>query len=489
MGGFTRPRDLRASNWFPGGPYIQKNKVYESPHEAAYEPHTVFLLESRYRVRHGIGRVDSKDHIVEICRAVDFVKLVRKYNSVRAPGEGRESMDNACWPWLPKSGKALRPTRWWGPDEQLEDIMREIYEDENYSSPHIKEILQDAQDEVDEPDPLSENQKKTPKLIPIERATATDTHPERVNAAATSDSGVSGLNLASSCAELMLAIQGQTGTKRPPPGRPTFDINEVRAGYGARLSTEPFWLPLLAVTFSTRPLALTMGRLSKGLERGLPFYASMSNDDRKCLLSYSNRMTSMRLDRMRKLTLDIISRLAGHMGGFIGIRFNTHQRGRGVSGEGLADPIPADKRIVKVLLGHWFYRAQEEAELYRGYAEEWGGKAAIDLAMMNEWGRRLDENGNEVPLTKEETSTDDVHETEDDEAEDENENEETAEKDVDAREGETTEEALLRNPHLPSIGRKRRLKPELARDTESAAELRKKLAYRLVGKHRSVMGL
>ena len=48
MGGFTRPTDLRASNWFPGGRYETIGKVYEQPSDAAYEAHTVFLLESRW---------------------------------------------------------------------------------------------------------------------------------------------------------------------------------------------------------------------------------------------------------------------------------------------------------------------------------------------------------------------------------------------------------------------------------------------------------
>jgi hypothetical protein len=169
MGGFTRPRDLRAANWFPGGPYLQKQKVYESPHESAYEAHTVFLLETRHRVRHGIGRVDSKDHVVGVCRAVDFVKIVQKYNSKRCPAEARESLDNACWPWLPKSGKVLKPTRWWGSDENPEFIMREIYEDDNYSSRDLQKVLQEAEDDVEEEpkDPLSDHRKKR-KIVPPE---------------------------------------------------------------------------------------------------------------------------------------------------------------------------------------------------------------------------------------------------------------------------------------------------------------------------------
>ena len=429
MGGFTRPRDLRAGNWFPGGPYIQRGKVYESPHGAAYQPHTVFLLETRYKVRHGIGRVDAKDHVVGVCRAGDFIKLVRKYNSRRCPADAKESMDNACWPWLPKGGKVLKPTRWWGPDEKLEDIMKEIYEVESYSSQDVERVLKDASNDADE-------------------------------------------------------IDGGTSQGLPPLAKPAFNVDKIRSTYISQLQTEPFWLPLLAITYSTRPLALTMARLSKGRERGLPFYAVMSNDDRKCLFSYGNRMSSMRLDRMRKITLDIVSRLAGYMGGFVGIRFSTQERGRGICGEGLADPIPANKRVVRVQVGNWLYRSQDEAALYREGAEQWGGKDAVDVAMMSEWGRRLDADGNEIPLTEQETATDELQEIEVDEEEEEEEEEKEG-----RQQGQDIEdeEALLRDPSLQGRSKKWRLKPALARNDEAAAALRRKLAYRLSGSNRSVI--
>ncbi|KAF8521168.1 hypothetical protein JB92DRAFT_2892129 [Gautieria morchelliformis] len=459
MGGFTRPRDLRAANWFPGGPYLQRQKTYESPHESAYEAHTVFLLETRHRVRHGIGRVDSKDHVVGVCRAADFVKIVHKYNSKRCPADARESLDNACWPWLPKSGKVLKPTRWWGPDENPELIMREIYEDDNYTSRDLQKVLQDAEDDVEEEseEPLSNHSKK-PKIIRPEPARKGSEGEHAVTAA-------------------VHALEDEAHQKPPHMANNTFNIDHIRETYQPLLATEPFWLPLVAITYSTRPLALTIARLSRGRERGLPFYASMSNDDRKCLFSFGNRMTSMRLDRMRQLTLDVVSRLAGHMGGFVGIRFSTRDKGRGIGGEGLADPIPPDKRIIKVQLGNWFYRSEDEAALYRGGAEEWGATDALEVAMMNEWGRRLDADGNEVPLTEEEMSTDEIQETEDDDVDDEDQQ--------DREEEDSTDEALLRDPTLP--GKKWRVKPELAGTDEVAEALRRKLAYRLVGGHRSVM--
>ncbi|KAF8530114.1 hypothetical protein BU17DRAFT_18696, partial [Hysterangium stoloniferum] len=164
----------------------------------------------------------------------------------------------------------------------------------------------------------------------------------------------------------------------------------IREVYLPNLEKEPFWLPLVAITVSTRPLALTLARLSRGLARGLAYYASMSNDDRKCLISYSHRMTAMRLRRMRQVALEICRRLAGYKGGFVGIRFATHERGRGIEGEGLADAIPRDKRLVKVQIGNSYKHSEMEAEAYRDGAVESGGTDAIDVALMNSWGRRLD---------------------------------------------------------------------------------------------------
>lgn len=447
MGGFTRPRDLRASNWFPGGPYVLKGKGYESPSEEAYKPHTVFLLETRHKVRHNTGIVDAKDHVVGICRTVDWPRLIEFYNSPRCPLKHKESLDNACWPWLPRSGKVIRPVVWWGHDEKLEDIMKEIYEDPDYVSPYHQLLKKEARKEVEEVDP-PQRQTKKPK---------TDATNVRIS-------------------------------------NKIYDKDEIRQLYYPLIKNEPFWRPLLAVTFSTRPLALTLSRLSKALPRGLPFYASMTNDDRKCLYSFTHRMTSLRLDRIRSLVLNICSRLSGEKGGFVGIRFSTDTRGRGIDGEGLADPIPRDKRLVKVMIGDWFYRASDEHELYRLGAEEYGGDEALDVSLMNEWGRELDAQGNEIPLPIQESSSEDnIEYTQ--YFEDEEENEVESQEDVEDMEGEDSDEAmkdvdeedLLRNPTLDTPFKRKKYKPILRENTEAAAQLRRKLAYRLGANHRNVI--
>ncbi|KAF9002659.1 hypothetical protein BDZ89DRAFT_1146364 [Hymenopellis radicata] len=46
---------------------------------------TVFLLESRYNIAFGIGRTESVDHVVGLCRAADFAAVVKRFDSWRAP--------------------------------------------------------------------------------------------------------------------------------------------------------------------------------------------------------------------------------------------------------------------------------------------------------------------------------------------------------------------------------------------------------------------
>ncbi|CCM02340.1 uncharacterized protein FIBRA_04433 [Fibroporia radiculosa] len=123
MGGFTRPRDIRISNWMPGGQYVLREKLYEPPPASAYEPHTVFLVESRYPVRHGIGRADTLEHFVGVCREGDLPAVLARLNSDKAPKDTLQSMDNARWPWMPQ--KKIRQVKW-EEGESREDLLARL---------------------------------------------------------------------------------------------------------------------------------------------------------------------------------------------------------------------------------------------------------------------------------------------------------------------------------------------------------------------------
>ncbi|EGO23061.1 hypothetical protein SERLADRAFT_394013, partial [Serpula lacrymans var. lacrymans S7.9] len=67
---------------------------------------------------------------------------------------------------------------------------------------------------------------------------------------------------------------------------------------------------------------------------------------------------------MSGLAGDMGRLLDGERGGFIGIRFESGQRGRAVMGEGLGDPVPQEKRMIGVGVGSWYARADEVREAF-----------------------------------------------------------------------------------------------------------------------------
>ena len=74
----------------------------------------------------------------------------------------------------------------------------------------------------------------------------------------------------------------------------------------------------------------------------------------------------------------------------MGIRFGAAEKGRGVDGEGLADPVPREQRLVKVGVGEWYPYADEIKERFLKDAEEAGYADHIEVFGVDEWGRRTD---------------------------------------------------------------------------------------------------
>ncbi|KAJ7629396.1 hypothetical protein DFH06DRAFT_1057011 [Mycena polygramma] len=584
MSGFTRPSDLRSSNWFPGGAYVSSGKVYESPVEEAYEPHTVFLLESRYNVRYGSGRVEAPEYMYGVCREEDLPAVLETYNSARAPRVVLEAMDNARWPM----GEKRRPQKrqkWWIDQEDRSQTLQEldlpvpapdanvIWEEDDgdevqaqtkakttrvtaftprktgssailhgdISSPalsvrafHSSSIVRVGSDSYNdddivpdfylqnkqvkgtpdsgEPEPLQDSSslmenltegilsdeivastRRHPSKIPVEiesegvivhpsgfvvptpspyTAAPERKHRERDLAQQTAAVAerVSEQDLADVTAEtssrkgkVPYEVRQADGTVVHPSGfePPTaadefehsgnsttdshigqqplvlgkrgfhttassraqevqLDFNPVpskqqlaeafvpRDVYMPTLATTPLWRPLITLTTSTRPIAMTLVRLAKGLPTGRPFHADIDNHDKKCRVSYVNRMRSMRMTRIQNLAVEMAQTLAGMRGGVIGIRFNTESFGRGIGGEGLADPIPHQKRVIGVGLGKWYRLAEEAKEMYRTRAaEEIPAPGPFDIYDLDDFGNKLSETGEVVPWTpRGETITD-----------------------------------------------------------------------------------
>ncbi|CAE6393127.1 unnamed protein product [Rhizoctonia solani] len=341
QGGFTQPRVLRGSNWFPGGTYLAKNKVYEKPVDSAYEPHTVYVLESRYPVKtKEQGRPDVPEHIVGVIRTPVWLQFLKHKNSPKVTGNARLSMDAAWWPFLSRRIRKTEPEQWWDKGEDPDQLRLEAL---------------GLTESDDPPEPL--------------RAFYKDITQYRPNGS---------------------KIVEPTPPKTIMPQAKTRTIGEIRSEYEPMLEQEPFWRPLVCVTLATRPLANTLVRLCRSLPRGLPFYASIDTHDRKTVVSFPDRMRLLRLRRMRELTVEIARRLEGYYGGFIGIRFNKDDKGRAIRGERLEQPLPDPLRVIQVGLGGW-YEIEKEMELWR--LEAMDGGVDIDIKALDDWGRRLDESG------------------------------------------------------------------------------------------------
>jgi len=178
----------------------------------------------------------------------------------------------------------------------------------------------------------------------------------------------------------------------PEPQQNFQDISRIRDQYLPTLSQEPFWRPLLTMTFSTRPLALTIARLSRGLSRGLPFYASIDNHDRKISSSFTSRMRHLRINRMQDLASLISRKLSGEQGGILGIRFDSESSGRGVDGEGYDQPLDLAKRTVHIGVGEWYPLSSEVKEGFSLDAEAAGPlvSSATNVFGIDERGYRTD---------------------------------------------------------------------------------------------------
>ncbi|EIW52878.1 uncharacterized protein TRAVEDRAFT_155650 [Trametes versicolor FP-101664 SS1] len=174
------------------------------------------------------------------------------------------------------------------------------------------------------------------------------------------------------------------------PQGPEPEIAARREQYLPTLAQEPFWRPLLTVTVATRPLAAAMHRLSQSFGRGLPFYSAIPADERKDFSSFNTRMRVTQMNRIQQVTDEVARRLGGAHGGLLGIRANAHERGRGVNGEGLADPLPRELRMMKIGVGEWYPFAEEVKERFLDDARRGGYNEYIEVFGVDEWGKRTD---------------------------------------------------------------------------------------------------
>ncbi|KAG8832648.1 hypothetical protein FRC17_000915, partial [Serendipita sp. 399] len=422
----------------PGGRFLIKSKLYENPVKVAYTPYTVFIIQSRHLVKHGPGRVNSHEYLIGFCPAPQFKRYLSVLNSGYAGDTALAAMDNACWPWLTK-GVTLKKTKWWEAGEDPKEIIKESVIGTEVADPTaangIFESLQtSAVDDKPEEEYDSDDDDLAYDIALVEGAKQElKAKAKALKKAGASTASVLAVRALPFVPEQVLAsLKGHIQKRKPltdqqfeyvsdkPKLRdyskyishlpapsykkfipklsdpnledPAFiegalagTIYQLRKHYIPTLEKERFWIPLVAVTLPTRPLARVVSRLVKALPRGLPYYASMPVEDRKCKLSYPSRILNLRLIRMKSLTVQVAERLAGFFGGFPGIRFDPNLPGRGVNGILLQAPLTEEQRRITVLLSNSYPRVEEEISLYNSES-----RVKFAVGAMDELGNALD---------------------------------------------------------------------------------------------------
>ncbi|KAJ6617948.1 hypothetical protein B0H10DRAFT_2218120 [Mycena sp. CBHHK59/15] len=421
-----RSADLKLVSWR----FLSRTgQSVRNPSLEAYESHTVFLLESRYNVRYGVGRVESPDYIYGVCREQDFPDVLKHYNSGKAPRQVLEVMDNARWPW----GRQIAPhkrVQWWIDDDDRNQALQEI--GFAVTPKPDTELLEEDDEDGEQRSAELGKTIRSPKKKKVKRVTALSPISSRPTSASSpgqppgdfvSPSFVRTFHSSS----VLLAGQGYRGFHTSTSVRATeaeWDFARAQASqprqafvpreeYLPTLDETPFWRPLLTFTVSTRPIALTLLRLSKGQNRGRPFHADVSNDDKKCRVSFPYRMRAMRIKRMQDLAIEMAQVLAGARGGVVGLRFDPDCMGRGIGGEGLENPVPHEKRVIRVGVGNWFRFASDVRDVFRARGKEEvphasDGGAIFDLYGLDDFGHRISEQTGEVIpwRTRQETPAD-----------------------------------------------------------------------------------
>ena len=364
MGGFTKPKMINVSNWWPGGPYVQRNRTYEPPAADAYLPHTVILLQSRYKVRFGLGRVDTHEFDTFVCREDTLLQAIARHNMLPS-----NTMDNALWPWV--RHKSEPPIKWWKPGENRYELRARALAGEEYKE-ESGEIIPSTE-ELDWTEV-----KREMRELETKRDWA-----------------------ATLAARSTVAVAGVPMQNTPVPGTPpntqarpnALPINAHRKRYREELQKQPFWRVLIAVTVPTRPIAMSLARLSLSRDRHLPFHAAMDDFGRKSRESQPGLMLSMRADRVMQLVTEISMKLEGYFGGLVGARFHPDSTGHGGKDwTTLADGLAPEHRRVVVKFAQWHPRATEWAERVEIEAEE-QGLSEVRTGFVDERGYDVDEDG------------------------------------------------------------------------------------------------
>ncbi|GAA5877356.1 hypothetical protein JCM16303_006254 [Sporobolomyces ruberrimus] len=311
MGGFTQPRHLHFLNTLD-----PKRKAKDSydirvgenrvrPSAEAYEPHTVYLAVTRYPVRWGHGRATRRECFSGFCKESELGERCKELNYGVWKDEETHLVKLAHG--KPKE-PVVTPAHWHCSQDSQEYLDLAIMP----GSPQERSLLNK---------PISNRIKILRKEV----------HQERVKLKSNPEADGTTLeeleaSLTAVRKELYPVVPSDWTRPQPPYLDPLLVV------------------PLLTVTFPTRPLASTVARLCNGHPRGLPFIASIPDSDRKDGPSTFRRLLRMRANRILELTKELVYKLQGHAGGLMSLRMSPEERGRGIEGEGLGREVKEPER-------------------------------------------------------------------------------------------------------------------------------------------------
>ncbi|GAA5986658.1 hypothetical protein JCM11641_001354 [Rhodosporidiobolus odoratus] len=361
MGGFTQPRHFQYLNVMNPSRKekdsldvrVGENRI--RPEAAAYEPHTVYLAVTRYPIRWGHGRATRREVFGGFCKESELEERFKSLNygdwleektelvklehgKPKTPvttaahwscsPESKEYIDLAVLPGSPEERALLnKPT-----SHRIRALMSEM------------KRLQKQDDKLQQkvtggPDTSSASsaEASTPTdPIPLSSPSSPSAEPSDSSTPPSEPAAPSGFvsPTADRQAEIRQQMKDLKKDLHPPVGddyiRPLPPYLETR-----------LVVPFLTVTLPTRPLASTLARLAKSHPRGLPFMASIPNDDRRDGPALFRRLLRMRTNRLQDLTRELVQKLGGHGGGLMGLRLNPEDIGRGIRGEGLGEESKA----------------------------------------------------------------------------------------------------------------------------------------------------
>ncbi|GAA5955377.1 hypothetical protein JCM8115_001932 [Rhodotorula mucilaginosa] len=357
MGGFTQPRHFEYLTVMD--PTRKKKDSYEvrlgpdrvRPQAEAYTPHTVYLAITRYPVRWGHGRATRRECFSGFCSEAE---LEQRFNALNY---GTWKEDETKLVKL-KHGQpkqpVLTPAHWHCLPESKEYLDLAVLP----GSPEERSLL---------------NRPASHLLRGLEK--------ERTRLQKSLAEDPASVSTTGRTLEELEAVIAEHRQRLLPP---VVDYVRPEPPY----TDPPLVVPFLTVTLPTRPLAATVARLCNGHPRGLPFIASIPNEDRRDGPALFRRLLRMRADRIRELVDQLVYRLEGNVGGLMSLRLSPEDKGRGLEGEGL------DKKLEAPPRGWAEYSFLDEASpCWEGIAREQYLASWEDMPEQVKPGPRRDEKG------------------------------------------------------------------------------------------------